>query len=284
MRIDAHQHFWRLDRGDYGWLTPELAAIHRDFLPDDLAPIIARHGIDRTILVQAAPTIAESAFLLALAARTPFIAGVVGWVDFTAPDAAETIARMAADPLLVGLRPMVHDIADPTWLQRMDLVPAIQAMVGHHLVFDALVRPQHLGALRRFIDRFPDLQVVVDHGGKPEIRQRVEASWRADLRAIAANERVVCKLSGLITEAATDWRPDQVLPYCDRLLQMFGPQRLLWGSDWPVVNLAGGYDVWRALAGEALQDLSAADRAAVLGGNAARVYLGRGRGRPAAAV
>jgi L-fuconolactonase len=278
MQIDAHQHFWRIDRGDYGWLTPDLGAIYRDFLPDALAPILARLDIGKTILVQAAPTIAETAFLLALAADTPFVAGVVGWVDFTLPDAADTIARMAADPRLVGLRPMVHDIVDPNWLLHLELAPAIRAMVAHNLVFDALVRPQHLVALRRFIERYPDLAVVIDHGAKPEIKQGVKASWLADLRAIAANPRVVCKLSGLITEAAPNWQPEQVLPYCDRLLELFGPDRLLWGSDWPVVNQAGGYDVWRMLTAQALQDLKPAERAAVLGGNAVRVYLGRGRG------
>lgn len=278
MQIDSHQHFWHIERGDYGWLTPALGAIHRDFGPDDLAPILARHDIAKTILVQAAPTVAETEFMLALAVTTPFVAGVVGWVDFTHVDAPALIDRLAANRHLVGLRPMVHDIADPQWLTRLDLAPAIETMIANHLVFDALVRPQHLPALRRFVERYPKLSVVIDHGAKPEIASRVEASWRNELRAIAAHQNVVCKLSGLITEAAADWRPDHILPYIDRLLQMFGPDRLLWGSDWPVVNLAGGYDLWRALTSEALQDLKPADRAAILGGNAARVYLGRGRG------
>ena len=278
MQIDSHQHFWRLERGDYGWLTPALAAIHRDFGPDDLAPILARHEIAKTILVQAAPTVAETEFMLALAAQTPFVAGVVGWVDFTAADAPDVIARLAADRLLVGLRPMVHDIADPKWLLRPDLAPAVAAMVANGLVFDALVKPQHLSALRGFIERYPELAVVIDHGAKPEIASRVEASWRTDLRAIAANNHVVCKLSGLITEAAPDWQPGHILPYCDRMLQIFGPDRLLWGSDWPVVNLAGGYDVWRALTAQALQELGHSERASILCGNAARVYLSRGRG------
>ena len=144
MQIDAHQHFWRIDRGDYGWLTPDLAVIYRDFLPADLTPILARHGIAKTILVQAAPTVAETEFMLALAASTPFVAGVVGWVDFTAPNARTVIARLAADANLVGLRPMVHDIADDAWLLRPDLAPAITAMIEHDLVFDALVKPRHL--------------------------------------------------------------------------------------------------------------------------------------------
>ncbi len=279
MQIDSHQHFWHIERGDYGWLTPALAAIHRDFGPDDLAPILARHGIAKTILVQAAPTVAETEFMLALAAQTPFVAGVVGWVDFTDADAPAMIERLAASKHLVGLRPMVHDIADVNWLTRLDLAPSIEAMIANHLVFDALVKPQHLPALRRFIERYPKLSVVIDHGAKPEIASHVEASWRNELRAIAAHPRVTCKLSGLITEAAPDWRPDHVLPYIDRLLQLFGAERLLWGSDWPVVNLAGGYDLWRALTSEALQGLKQDERAAILGGNAARIYLGRGRGR-----
>lgn len=278
--IDAHQHFWRIERGDYGWLTSDLAPIYRSFLPGDLAPLLARHGIGKTILIQAAPTIAETAFMLALAAETPTVGGVVGWVDFTAPDAPQTIAVMADNPLLAGLRPMVHDIADTNWLLRPDIKPAVDAMIAHGLVFDALVKPPHLPTLLRFIDRFPDLQVVINHGAKPEIAHRVEASWRNGMRAIAANSRVVCKLSGLLTEAAVNWQPNHVLPYCDRLLELFGPARLLWGSDWPVVNLAGGYDVWRALTAQALQDLNSSDRAAVLGGNAARIYLGRGRDNP----
>ena len=278
MQIDAHQHFWHLARGDYGWLTPELGAIYRDFGPDDLAPILARHDIAKTILVQAAPTVAETEFMLALAAQTPFVAGVVGWVDFTNADAPAMIDRLAANKYLVGLRPMVHDIADVNWLTRLDLAPAIETMIANHLVFDALVKPQHLPGLRRFVERYPKLQVVVDHGAKPEIASHVEATWRSELRAIAAHPHVTCKVSGLITEAAPDWRPDHVLPYIDRLLQMFGPDRLLWGSDWPVVNLAGGYDVWRALTSEALQGLNHEARTAILGGNAQRVYLGRGRG------
>ncbi len=168
--IDAHQHFWRIARGDYGWLTPALAAIYRDFGPADLAPILARHGIDATILVQAAPTVAETRFLLDLAGETPFVAGVVGWAPFAAADAADRIARLAEEPKLVGLRPMVQDEADDDWLIRPALGPAFDAMIAHGLVFDALVLPRHLPRLLRVLERHPDLVVVVDHGAKPRIR------------------------------------------------------------------------------------------------------------------
>jgi L-fuconolactonase len=271
--IDAHQHFWRLDRGDYGWLTPALAPIHRDFGPDDLAPILARHGITRTILVQAAPTEAETGFLLDIARTTPWVAGVVGWTDFEAGDAAERIARLAADDKLVGLRPMVQDLADDRWLERRSLSPAFEAMIDHRLVFDALVLPRHLRSLLRVVERHPTLDVVVDHGAKPRIRERALAPWRAALAEVASHPRVTCKLSGLLTEAAPEAPDASFAPYLDTLLEAFGPKRLLWGSDWPVVNLAGGYDRWRAITLRALEGVSLPEREAILGGTAERIYV-----------
>jgi L-fuconolactonase len=274
--IDAHQHFWRLDRGDYGWLTPALGAIHRDFGPADLSPILVRHGIARTILVQAAPTLAETRWLLDVARRTPFVAGVVGWVDFDAPDVADVIAGLARDPRLVGLRPMVQDIADDDWLARPDHAWAFEAMVAHGLVFDALVLPRHLARLARVLDRHPSLAVVVDHGAKPRIREREIDAWRTDLASIAAHPAACCKLSGLVTEARPGDGAYELAPWIDALVDLFGPERLLWGSDWPVVNLAGGVDHWRAITLDALRDLAPRERDAVLGRNAERVYLRRG--------
>jgi L-fuconolactonase len=274
--IDAHQHFWRLDRGDYGWLTPSLAAIHRDFGPADLAPILARHGIARSILVQAAPTLAETRWLLDLAHRTPFVAGVVGWADFDANDAPEAIAALARDPKLVGLRPMVQDIGDDAWLERPSHSASFEAMVAHDLVFDALVLPRHLPHLARVVERHPSLRVVVDHGAKPRIREREIDAWRADLAAVASHPQVSCKLSGLVTEARPDDDAADLAPWIDALLDLFGPDRLLWGSDWPVVDLAGGYDRWRAITMDSLRALDARARDAVLGRNAAHIYLDRG--------
>ena len=276
--IDGHQHFWRVERGDYGWLTPDRADLFRDFGPEDLRPILARHGIDRTVLVQAAPTVAETEFLLEIAAATPFVAGVVGWADFEAPDAADLIARLAKNPLLIGLRPMVQDIADDDWLLRPELDPALRSLVAHGLVLDALTLPRHLSRLLVVLDRHPDLMVVVDHGSKPPIRERRLDPWRADIAAVAARPNAVCKLSGLVTEAASDWTAAVLRPCVYHLLAVFGPQRLLWGSDWPVVTLAGGYDRWREAALALLSDLDEPERAAILGGNAERTYLGR-RGR-----
>jgi len=271
--IDAHQHFWRIDRGDYGWLTPAQGAIYRDFLPADLQPVVARRGIDATILVQAAPTVAETRFLLDVAAAAPLVAGVVGWAPFAALDSSNQIARLAEDPLLVGLRPMVQDEPDDDWLADPRLAPAFEAMIAHRLVFDALVLPRHLPRVARVLERHPDLTVVVDHGAKPRIREREIDAWRTDMAIVAAHPEVMCKLSGLVTEAPPNSGLTTLRPYIDVLLELFGPQRLLWGSDWPVVELAGGYERWLDLAQEALADLDPAARAAVFGGNAERVYL-----------
>jgi L-fuconolactonase len=275
--IDAHQHFWQPARGDYGWLTPALAPIHRDFMPADLAPLLARHGIARTIAVQAAPTVAETRFLLGLARAAPFVAGVVGWVDLAARDAPDVIDRLAADPLLVGLRPMVQDIADDDWLAAPALAPAFEAMVAHRLVLDALVLPRHLTRLACVVARHPALAVVIDHAAKPPVREGARGldPWRGALAGLAGAPSVACKLSGLVTEAAPDWEVDTLRPYVAHVLDAFAPARVLWGSDWPVVGLAGGYDRWRAATLALIAHLAAPDRAAILGGNAARIYLSR---------
>jgi L-fuconolactonase len=222
--------------------------------------------------VQAAPTVAETEFLIGIARATPFVAGVVGWVEFSAPDAARTIERLAADPKLVGLRPMVQDIADDDWLIGADLDAAFRAIMRHRLIFDALVLPRHLPRLLVLIDRYPDLAVVVDHGAKPHIRDRRLDPWRADMAAVAARPNTVCKLSGLVTEASPDWQVSDLKPYVEHLLRCFGPERLLWGSDWPVVERARGYDAWREACRELIGDLSEGERAAIYGGNAVRTY------------
>lgn len=274
-RIDAHHHFWRLARGDYRWLTPTpaLAPIHRDFEPADLRPILARHGIARTVLVQAADSVDETRHMLTQKAEHPdMIAGVVGWVDMAAKDAPETIAALKAIGGLVGIRPMIQDIAEVEWMLRPELTPAFQALVNLDLAFDALVKPPHLKALRHLLDRHPTLRVVVDHGAKPAIAVDGYAGWSDDMAAIAADGRTYCKLSGLVTEARPDWTVDQLRPYVERLIALFGADRLMWGSDWPVVDLARGYDAWVAATDTLLAGVEASARAAILGGTARRFY------------
>ncbi|MCZ8183694.1 MAG: amidohydrolase family protein [Beijerinckiaceae bacterium] len=278
MRIDAHQHFWALARGDYGWLTPELAAIHRDFGPADLAPLLAAGRIDRTILVQAAPTEAETRYLLDLAAQHESIAGVVGWTDFDAPGAAHRVAMLAGDRLLVGLRPMIHDIPDPDWMLGASIIPALRAMTAEGLIFDALVRPPHLSRLLVLADRLPELTIVVDHAAKPLIRDRIQDPWASDLAALARRPNVVVKLSGLLTEAAAGDGMYHLYPYIRTVMEAFGPERILFGSDWPVLEMAGTYADWLDIVERTIAGLSAEAQAAIMGGNAARIYLAK-RGR-----
>jgi L-fuconolactonase len=271
-RVDAHQHFWHLAARGASWPPPALAPIYRDFLPPDLAPLLAANGIDATVLVQSLPTRADTDFLLQLARATPFVAGVVGWVDLKAPDAARQIDTLAQDPGLKGLRPMLQDIEDATWIDDPVLDPAIDAMVRNRLVFDALVLPQHLPALLAFARRHPALAIVIDHAAKPPIASGAVDDWAADLAALAALPQVCCKLSGMVTEARADWRLADLEPYARVVLAAFGPERVIWGSDWPVLNLALDYAGWIDTSAALLQALSAAEQDRVLGLNAIRIY------------
>jgi L-fuconolactonase len=273
MRIDAHQHFWRMDRGDYGWLTvADHPKIAHDFLPADLEPLLSAARIDRTILVQAAPTEAETAFLLDLADRSPLIAGVVGWIDFDASDAPSRVARLAGKGKLVGLRPMMQDLPDDEWMLGPQVARVADAMQRGDLCFDALVKPRHLHALVEFLDRHPDLSVVIDHGAKPDIAHGGLEPWAITIRHIATNSTAFCKLSGLVTEAGPNWSAETLKPYVDVLIESFGASRLMWGSDWPVLLEAGDYERWLDAATLLTAGLSAEDRALIFGGTAATFY------------
>ena len=272
MLVDAHQHFWRLADRHGAWPPPDLAAIYRDFFPPDLAPLLAQHGVARTVLVQSMPNEDDTRFMLGLAHAHPFIGGVVGWTDLKAPDAPRRIAALAADPLLKGLRPMLQDLDDDDWIDDPALAPAVAAMLRHGLSFDALVLPRHLPALLAFAQRHPILPIVIDHGAKPLIAAGVQEPWRADIARLAALPQVCCKLSGLVTEAGADWDVDRLRPYVDHLLASFGPRRLIWGSDWPVLTLAADYARWLAACAALLDGLAEADRQAVFGLNAQRFY------------
>lgn len=282
-RVDAHQHFWRPARGDYGWLRPDvpaLAPICRDVAPAELAPLLAAHGISHTVLVQAAPTAAETDFLLGLAREHAFIAGVVGWVDVTRADSVATLERWAATaPALKSLRPMLQDLPEDDWIAHAPHPDVLAALPRLGLAFDALVKPWHLPALRSFVRANPKLPVVIDHGAKPVLSEGwaspwVEA-WRHGLAALADEPTVACKFSGLLTEASPAQCADPVAtlrPVWDTLLEAFGPERLIWGSDWPVLTLAAPYDRWVAAAEALIGELSPDEQAAVWGGNARRFY------------
>lgn len=268
MRIDAHQHFWRIADRMGQWPPAELQAIHRDFLPDDLSPMLRETGIDGTVLVQTMESEADTTFMLDLADRTPFILGVVGWTDMKAPDAPANIARLARHPKLKGLRPMLQDIADDGWIDDPALDAAVAAMIDHRLVFDALVLPRHLEPLLGFARRHPDLPIVIDHGAKPPIAEGRFIGWYSRMKVLAELPNVHCKLSGLLTEAG-DQKPQAVRPYAETIVDLFGPKRVIWGSDWPVLRLAGEYRAWLE---QCLDIVPNGDHADVFGANARRFY------------
>lgn len=271
MTVDAHVHFWRIGRNDCTWPPPELASIHRDFLPEDWRRAADAAGIDAAIAVQSQPSERDTGWLLELARDDARIAGVVGWTDLAARDAADRIAALATHPKLRGLRPMLQDLPNDDWLVSDALTPAIETMITRGLCFDALVRPRHLRHLLRFADRHPALGIVIDHAAKPDVAHGTFEPWRAQIAALAERPNVSCKLSGLLTEAGAHWHADDLRPCTEHLLATFGAHRLLWGSDWPVVNLAADYSRWLGLA-DALTQLHGAERTALFGGNALRVY------------
>ena len=246
MLVDAHQHFWSLSRRDYGWLTPDMGVLYRDYQPSDLAPILVSNAVQATVLVQAAPTEAETQYLLELAHAHPFVAGVVGWVDFDALDVDRRIEALLARGRgkLKGLRPMVQDIPDAQWLGRRELDRAFAAMSRHGLVFDALVHSTQLEVLRSRLLRHPDLVAVLDHAGKPGIEQGEFDDWARDVARLARDTRALCKLSGLLTEARGRCSLADLMPYVKHIFECFGATRVLWGSDWPVLNAVAGYADW----------------------------------------
>jgi L-fuconolactonase len=272
MSIDAHFHCWHLDRGDYGWLTPALGPIYRDVHVTDWQRQAAPHGITGGVLVQAAPTEAETQFLLAQADAHPAVLGVVGWADLLAADAAERITALARHPRLKGLRPMLQDIADPEWILQPALEPALRAMEDQGLVFDALVKPVHLPHILTLAQRHPHMKIVIDHAAKPDIAAQQWQPWADDMARLAQETSAACKLSGMMTEAGQEAAPAAVRRWADHVLQCFGPRRVIWGSDWPVLELAGSYAQWHDETMNVLAHLTSQDRVAVMGGNARRIY------------
>ena len=272
--VDAHQHFWRIARGDYGWMGPHVAPLLRDFMPGDLAPLMGRSGVDRTVLVQAAETDAETDFLLDVAAATPWVAGVVGWADMDAPGFPERLAALGARPKLVGLRPMLQEMEDDAFILRPRVLEHLALLASRGLAFDVLAFTRHLPHVIEALRRTPNLRAVLDHGAKPEIAARRLDPWRERITALAALPGLHCKISGLVTEAdAANWHLDDLRPYVDHLVAAFGPDRLMWGSDWPVCTLAAQYGEV-ALAARTLlaRQCDPVEIDAIFGGNATRFY------------
>jgi L-fuconolactonase len=270
MIVDAHQHFWNPARGDYGWMDGlGLEAIRKPILPADMAAHLKKHGIDKTVLVQAAPTINETEYMLGLADATPHIAKVVGWVDFESRSDLKHLQRLAKHPKFSGVRPMIQDLPDPEWMHRKDVQWAFDAIIDLDLTFDALGFPIHLEPFLRLFNRYPEMRIVIDHCMKPRIRDGGFLQWAPGITKIAKETSVFVKLSGLATEAKSGWETDTLLPYARHVIEVFGAKRTMFGSDWPVLNLNGSYDRWFETAKSIVQP---SDFKSIFGENAVTFY------------
>jgi len=272
-RVDAHQHFWRYDPVEYGWIDGNLSALRRDFLPLDLEPLMRRAGIEACVAVQARQSLDETRWLLSLADRHPFIAGVVGWVDLQSKDVTRDLEALAAHPKLVGIRHIAQSEPDDRFLLRPAFLSGLERLEEFGLAYDVLIYSRHLPVAAELAQRLPRQRFVLDHLAKPDIRARERDVWARDLRALAEQPNVWAKLSGLITEADwAGWTPEDVHPYLDVAFECFGAERLMIGSDWPVCTVAGDYERTMAVVINYLAQRSSHERDAVLGGNAIRFW------------
>lgn len=273
--IDAHQHYWQPARGDYDWMPPDNATLTRAYGPADLRPWLDAAGGVGTVLVQAAATTAETEYMLGLADADARILAVVGWIDFEDPGQRAQLERFAAHPKFRGVRPMIQDIPDDDWMLRDDVQWAYTALTQLGLRFDALGFPRHLANFHTLLTRYPDMPAVVDHCMKPQIATHGPdsfAHWADGIARIARDTRACCKLSGLVTEAGDRWTVADLRPYAEHVLKVFGPDRVMWGSDWPVSRLRAEYDRWFDIAMALTEGVDAPGRAAIFGGAARRFY------------
>jgi len=275
--IDAHHHFWTPSRYDYYWMSgAELEPIRRSFVPADLEHLLTSAGVDYTVLVQTVPSVQETREFMSIADATDFVAGVVGWVDLTDPTVGDTLVELQSQPdgqTIVGIRHQVHDENDAEWLLRPDVQRGLEAVRDAGLAYDLLVRPRELPAALETAKAFPDMRFVIDHIAKPPIASGEIEGWAALMEPFRPLTHVTCKLSGMITEAKwADWTSSDLEPYVHRVVDIFGPDRLMYGSDWPVCLLAGTYSAVKTALEEALSPLSPEEWADVFGGNAVRFY------------
>lgn len=271
--IDAHHHFWRFNADEYAWIGESQTVLRRDFLPSDLAVELRAAGVDGVVSVQARQSLAETEWLLELAARHAFIRGVVGWVPLVAPDVADVLGQFtAASPKLRGVRHVLQDEAD-AFFARDDFNRGLARLREHRLVYDLLIHEGQLPAAIALVDRHPEQVFVLDHLAKPRIRERVTEPWAHHISELARRPNVTCKVSGMVTEAdPADWSEAQLRRYFDIVLAAFGPERLMFGTDWPVCLLGTSYPRWHQLVAEWSTPLSADERAMLLGGTAQKIY------------
>ncbi|MEM9341545.1 MAG: amidohydrolase family protein [Pseudomonadota bacterium] len=273
-RIDAHQHYWNPARGDYDWMPMDNAILARPYAPRDLAPHLDAHDISETVLVQAAATVEETEYMLGIADTSYTVAGVVGWIDFEDPADARHLERLAQHPKFLGVRPMIQDIPDDDWMLRDDVQWAYAALVENDLTFDALGFPRHLENFLTLLKKHPKMRVVIDHCMKPQIRSHSAESfdhWAKGMERLASETSAFCKFSGLVTES-DGWSLEAMRPYADHLLDVFGVERLMWGSDWPVCRLEASYDDWFSAARQLTSHLTDTDQDRIFGGTAAAFY------------
>jgi L-fuconolactonase len=275
LRVDSHHHLWNLHEPfDYRWLdNPALAAIRRDFLPADLEPLLRSAEIDRTVVVQTQHNTKENDWALAIADNHPWIAGVVGWVDLTSPDCETELVEARRHRKFVGVRHVTQDEPNEDFIVSEPVLRGLKVLQTHGVPFDLLFFVKHLHHVPELAAQLPDLPMVIDHLAKPRIREQVTVDWIPHFRAAAAYPQVYCKLSGMITEADwMNWKPADLKPYVQAALELFGPERLMFGSDWPVSNLAGSYSELIYALEQALGPISASERDMIFGGTAASFY------------
>ncbi len=273
MRIDAHQHFWKYNSEEYSWIDDSMSILRRDFLPSDLRPELDAAGFDACIAVQARQTLEETRWLLALADKNPFIAGVVGWVDLRAENVREQLANFARNPKLVGVRHVVQGEPDDRFLLRPDFLRGVAALEELNLTYDILIYPRHLPVAIEFVQRFLRQRFVLDHLAKPYIKAQTTEPWAQHIRELGESPNVFCKVSGMVTEADwKSWRPSHFTSYLETVLESFGPDRVMIGSDWPVCKLAGSYTQVMSLVIDFLANYPEDARNKILGGTAQQFW------------
>lgn len=273
MRIDSHQHYWKIDRNDYGWITPEIPKLYRDFLEADLKPHLAKNKIDKTIVVQAAPTIEETEFILSLSKESETIAGVVGWINIENASYKDQLTRLREHPKFIGIRVMIQDMPDENKILEPSYLEAFSYFAELDLPIDLLVTSNQLPAVVELLKRV-SIRGVIDHIAKPEIKQGKLKPWKQQMEQIAKHPTIYCKLSGMVTEADhTNWKQEDFVAYVYHIVQVFGKNRIMFGSDWPVCLLAASYDeVYELLRKTLPVELTEADKAKIFGENALEFY------------
>jgi L-fuconolactonase len=274
--IDAHHHLWKYSAAEYGWITPDMRVIRRDFLPEQLEDLMHHFGIEGTVAVQARQTLEETTWLLSLAEKHPLIRGVVGWVPLTEGAGVKRhLERFAGNRTLRGVRHVIHDESDPRYILRDDFNAGVSALREFRLRYDILIFERHLPAAIEFVDRHPNQVFILDHIAKPRIKEKILSPWDRNMHELAKRQHVYCKLSGMVTEADLErWTAADLEPYINVVLAAFGPKRVMYGSDWPVLLRASDYARWFGTVNNAIHTLSKAEQDRIMGGSAAEAYGG----------